>query len=73
MNTRVGDSFRCFVPISEVVGVRPGLQLVLSIGPTLDPKQITSLPPNAIVVNHAPQLELLKRPKALAERETVPA
>jgi UDP:flavonoid glycosyltransferase YjiC (YdhE family) len=37
------------------------MQLVLSIGPALDPKHIDSLPLNCIVVNHAPQVELLKR------------
>ena len=50
-----------FSTIAEAVGNRPGMQLVLSIGPTLDPAQIHSLPAGAIVVQHAPQLELLKR------------
>ena len=36
-------------------------QLVLSIGGQLDPKQIGPVPSNAIIVNHAPQLELLKK------------
>jgi len=36
-------------------------QLVLSIGDQLDPKQIGPAPSNAIIVNQAPQLELLKR------------
>src|SRR5215467_197845 len=36
-------------------------QLVLSIGDRLNPKEIGPVPSNAIVVNHAPQLELLKR------------
>ena len=36
-------------------------QLVLSIGNVLRPEQIGPLPKNAIVVNHAPQLELLKK------------
>ncbi len=50
-----------FSTIAEAVGTRPGMQLVLSIGPVLDPKQIRSLPANSIVVNRAPQIELLKR------------
>jgi len=36
-------------------------QLVLSIGWVLRPEQIGPVPNNAIVVNHAPQLELLKK------------
>lgn len=51
-----------FDTIAEAVGKSaPRTQLVLSIGPFLDPKQIRSLPPNAIVVNRAPQQEILKR------------
>jgi zeaxanthin glucosyltransferase len=33
----------------------------LSIGPSLDPEKISSLPANSIVVKNAPQIELLKR------------
>jgi zeaxanthin glucosyltransferase len=36
-------------------------QPVISIGNLLRPAQIDPVPKNAIVVNHAPQLELLKR------------
>jgi zeaxanthin glucosyltransferase len=36
-------------------------QLVLSIGPVLKPEQIGPVPKNAIVVNQAPQLELMKK------------
>ena len=36
------------------------MQLVLSIGPSLDPEKISSLPANSIVVKNAPQMELLK-------------
>jgi len=50
-----------FTSIAEAVGTRPGLQLVLSIGPSLDPEKISSLPANSIVVKHSPQMELLKR------------
>jgi zeaxanthin glucosyltransferase len=50
-----------FTSISEAVGTRPRMQLVLSIGPSLDPEKISSLPANSIVVKNAPQMELLKR------------
>jgi zeaxanthin glucosyltransferase len=50
-----------FNTIAQAVGERPGMQLVLSIGPVLDLQQIKSLPASAIVVNRAPQIELLKR------------
>jgi MGT family glycosyltransferase len=50
-----------FTSIAEAVGIRPGMQLVLSIGPGLDPQKISSLPANCIVVKNAPQVELLKR------------
>jgi zeaxanthin glucosyltransferase len=49
-----------FSAIAAAVGTRPGMQLVLSIGPVLDPRRIESLPANSIVVNGAPQLKLLK-------------
>jgi zeaxanthin glucosyltransferase len=50
-----------FSAIAQAVKPRPGMQLVLSIGDSLDVKQISSLPANCIVVNRAPQIELLKR------------
>jgi MGT family glycosyltransferase len=50
-----------FSAIAQAVEPRSGMQLVLSIGPSLDSKQISSLPANCIVVNNAPQVELLKR------------
>ncbi len=50
-----------FSTIAEAVGTRLGMQLVLSIGPILDPEKISSLPANSIVVKNAPQMELLKR------------
>ena len=37
------------------------MRLVLSIGPILDPQRIEVLPANAVVVDRAPQIELLKR------------
>jgi zeaxanthin glucosyltransferase len=50
-----------FKTISEAVGTRREMQLVFSIDPAVDPKHIDSLPPNCIVVNHTPQVELLRR------------
>ncbi len=50
-----------FNTIAQAVGPRAGLQLVLSIGPVLNPQQVKSLPAKAIVVNRAPQIGLLKR------------
>ncbi|HKS04373.1 MAG TPA: nucleotide disphospho-sugar-binding domain-containing protein, partial [Chthoniobacterales bacterium] len=47
--------------IVTAVEKRKDMQLVLSIGNQVDRKQIGSLPGNAIVVNHAPQFELLQR------------
>ena len=40
---------------------KKAVQLVLSIGPVLRPEQIGPVPKNAIVVNQAPQLELMKK------------
>ncbi|WP_345945361.1 nucleotide disphospho-sugar-binding domain-containing protein [Granulicella sp. dw_53] len=50
-----------FNTIAKAAGTQPGTQLVLSIGQTVDPKMIQSLPPNSIVVRSAPQQELLAR------------
>jgi MGT family glycosyltransferase len=47
--------------IVTAVGKQKDMQLVLSIGNHVDRKEIGSLPGNAIVVNHAPQFELLQR------------
>lgn len=49
-----------FTSIAEAVGIRPGMQLVLSIGPDLDPEKISSLPANSVVVKNAPQVEILQ-------------
>jgi zeaxanthin glucosyltransferase len=47
--------------ILEMVGNLPDLQLVLSIGKHIDRSDLAPLPSNAIVVETAPQIELLKR------------
>jgi zeaxanthin glucosyltransferase len=50
-----------FGTIAAAVAKQDTAQLVLSIGSVLRPEQISPVPKNAIVVNHAPQLELLKK------------
>jgi zeaxanthin glucosyltransferase len=50
-----------FSTIAAAVSQHKGLQLVLAIGNLLRPEQIGPVPKNAIVVNNAPQLELLKK------------
>ncbi|HEX3445584.1 MAG TPA: glycosyltransferase [Chthoniobacterales bacterium] len=57
MNGRA-DVFRTII---AGVAKHKGTQLVLSIGDQLEPKQIGPVPSNAIIVNQAPQLELLKQ------------
>jgi zeaxanthin glucosyltransferase len=50
-----------FHTIAAAVAKQDAAQLVLSIGNVLRPEEIGAVPKNAIVVNHAPQLELLKK------------
>lgn len=64
MGTILNGSPNIFRAITAAVAMHKDVQLVLSIGNIVDPKQIGFLPPNAIVVSHAPQLELLKRASA---------
>src|SRR5262249_44152841 len=52
------DVFRTIV---AAVAKNKNVQLVLSVGDQIDPKQIGPVPSNAIVVKRAPQLELLKQ------------
>jgi zeaxanthin glucosyltransferase len=47
--------------ILEAVGAIENVQLVLSIGKNIDRENLGHIPPNAIVVRSAPQIELLKR------------
>jgi len=57
---QIGNS-DVFSAIAAAVSKHRDLQLVLSIGNLLRPEQIVPVPNNAIVVNNAPQLELLKK------------
>jgi MGT family glycosyltransferase len=50
-----------FRAIAEAVTLDRDVQLVLSVGNHLNPEQIGPLPSNTILVQRAPQLELLKR------------
>src|SRR5467141_2481166 len=52
------DVFRTFV---AALAKHKDLQLVLSVGDHVDPRQIGPVPSNAIIVKRAPQLELLKQ------------
>jgi MGT family glycosyltransferase len=61
MGTILNGQADVFRTIVAGVAKHKGTQLVLSIGDQLDPKQIEPAPSNAIIVNKAPQLELLKR------------
>jgi zeaxanthin glucosyltransferase len=61
MGTLMNGRPEVFRTIAAAVGKHKGLQLVLSIGNQLDPKQIGPVPSNAIVVRQAPQLDLLKQ------------
>jgi zeaxanthin glucosyltransferase len=61
MGTILNGQVHVFRTILAAVAKNKNLQLVLSIGDQIDPKQIGPVPKNAIVVKQAPQLELLKR------------
>src|SRR5258707_11724168 len=61
MGTLINGRADVFNTIIAGVAKHKDTQLVLSIGDQLDPKQIGPVPANAIIVNQAPQLEVLKR------------
>jgi MGT family glycosyltransferase len=50
-----------FRTIAAAVAPHQGVQLVLSVGNHIAPKEIGPVPSNTIIVSRAPQLELLKR------------
>jgi zeaxanthin glucosyltransferase len=60
MGTLQNGSEGVFKTIVEAVAA-PGRQMVLAIGKNLTPENIGPVPPNTIVVQHAPQIEILKR------------
>lgn len=61
MGTLMNGLADVYRTIIAATAQRKGVQLVLSIGDQLDPEQIGPLPNNTILVQRAPQLELLKR------------
>src|SRR5258708_15846864 len=61
MGTGENGNADVFRTIVAAVPKHKGEELVISIGNVLRPEQIGPVPTNAIVVNHAPQLELLKK------------
>jgi zeaxanthin glucosyltransferase len=61
MGTMLDGLADVYSTIIAAAAKHKGVQLVLSVGDQLDPEQIGSLPTNTILVEHAPQLELLKR------------
>jgi zeaxanthin glucosyltransferase len=61
MGTILNGQPEVFRTIVAGVARHKGTQLVLSIGDQLDPKEIGTVPDNAIIVKKAPQLDVLKR------------
>jgi hypothetical protein len=61
MGTVQNGNANVFRTIAAAVAKHKAAQLVLSIGNLLRPEQIGPVPKNAIILNHAPQLELLKK------------
>jgi zeaxanthin glucosyltransferase len=61
MGTVQNGNAQVFGTIVAAVSKHKAAQLVLAIGNVLSPEQIGPVPNNAIVVNRAPQLELLKK------------
>ena len=61
MGTILNGRADVFRTIVAALAKHKDLQLVLSLGDQVDPKQIGRVPPHAIIVKRAPQLELLKQ------------
>jgi zeaxanthin glucosyltransferase len=61
MGTILNGRLDVFRTIVAALSKHKDLQLVLSVGDQLDPKQIGPAPSNTIIVKQAPQLELLKQ------------
>jgi MGT family glycosyltransferase len=61
MGTILNGQVNVFRTIIAAVAKNKNLQLVLSIGDQVDPKQIGPVPTNAIIAKRVPQLELLKQ------------
>jgi zeaxanthin glucosyltransferase len=61
MGTMLDGLADVYSMIIAATAKQKGFQLVLSVGDGLDPEQMGALPSNTILVERAPQLELLKR------------
>jgi zeaxanthin glucosyltransferase len=61
MGTILNGRAEVFRTIVAALAKHKDLQLVLSVGDQIDPKKIGPVPNNAIIVEQAPQLELLKQ------------
>ena len=61
MGTILNGQVDVFRTIVAAVAQNKNLQLVLSVGDQIDPKQIGQVPNNAIIAKRVPQLELLKQ------------
>lgn len=61
MGTLVNGMEHIFRAILAAAGAVPGKQLVLSVGKNINPADLGPIPPNAIIVRKAPQIELLKK------------
>jgi MGT family glycosyltransferase len=61
MGTILNGRVDVFQTIVAALAKNKNLQLVLSVGDQVDPKQIGPVPNNAIIVKRVPQLELLKQ------------
>ena len=64
MGTILNGRVEVFQTIVAALAKNKNLQLVLSVGDQVEPEQIGPVPNNAIVVQRAPQLELLKQASA---------
>jgi UDP:flavonoid glycosyltransferase YjiC (YdhE family) len=54
-----------FQHVLDAASLEPTWQLVLNLGPSLSPADLSRVPPSAILVNGAPQLALLRRAAAM--------
>jgi zeaxanthin glucosyltransferase len=61
LGTLVNGLDHAYKAILEATNELPEVQLVLSVGQFVNPEELQPIPPNAIIVRTAPQLELLKR------------
>jgi zeaxanthin glucosyltransferase len=61
MGTIMNNNLPVFQTIVSALAKHKECQLVLSVGNQIDPQQIVSPPKNTIIVQRAPQIELLKQ------------